>query len=216
VRERPRGAARRLAWVGGAVVAAGAAAVALHAESGCATHQCDADTVSMGTPLACTDGGVMDRCEGGNGFGNAYLNGREIVWESSGQDMGWLDYHGQRTFVLDWSEAVSCQLGIDPCTLTKDYVVTDWEAYVSAVEGGYNDNSVPAAGQLAEMTCLSSTNMCIMNATCERYYLRVVVRLGPNLNAGMEAGEASDAGISEASEAASDAADATRDAPQAD
>jgi hypothetical protein len=220
VRERARGASRRLAWIGVAAVAAGVAVFALRAESGCATHQCDPDRVSMGTPVACTDSGVMDRCEGGSGYGTAYLNGREIVWESSGQDTYWLHYPGQRTFVLDWSEAVSCQLGIDPCILTNDYVVTDWEAYVSALPQNFNENSVSAAGQLAELTCLSSTNMCIMNATCAEYYLRVVVRLGPNLNAGMEAGEASDAGLSDASDAPSDAsidaADATQDAPRAD
>jgi hypothetical protein len=202
VRDGARGASRRVAWVGAAAVAAGVAVVAVRAESGCTTHQCDPDSLSMGTPVACMDGGAMDRCEGGNGFGTAYLSGREIVWESSGQDDAWLDYRGSRTFFLDWSEAVACQLGIDPCTLQNDYVVTDWEPYVSTYQQNSNQNSVLASGQLAELTCLSPSGMCITNGTCERYYLRVVVRLVPNLDAGREL------------EAA--VGDATTDAPRAD
>jgi hypothetical protein len=181
VPESARGGSRRLTWVGAAAVAAGATVFAVRAETGCTTHQCDADTVEMGTPLVCTDSGVATA--GCPGFGTAFRNGSEIVWESSGQDEGWLDFRGQRTFKLDWSQAVSCQLGIDPCTLESDYVVVDWEAYISVFDAGSNANSVGGTGQLANIMQLSSSNMWVLNAGCAPYFLRVVVHLLPKADA---------------------------------
>jgi hypothetical protein len=199
VPESARGGSRRLAWVGAAAVAAGATVFAVRAETGCTTHQCDPDTVAVGTPLVCTpDGGSPGACEGGLGFGTAFRNGSEIVWESAGYDEGWLDFRGLRTFNLDWSQAVSCQLGIDPCTL-NNYDVIDWEADISINDAGKNKNLVSGAGQLANIVCLSSSRMCVTNGSCAPYFLRVVVHLLPAADAGMP-----------------DGADAAQDAPLAD
>jgi hypothetical protein len=221
VRERARGASRRLAWVGAAAVAAGAAVVAVRAESGCATHQCDADCVVRGAAS-------YSGCPGGDKdpsatFGNAYRVGDAIVWESS-EFIGesWLHFPGQRRYELHWANAVSTNLHIEPCVLASDYEVLNVEPYVSTFEDAATDNFVPAAGQLAEITYLSSeyAQVNITNGSCAEYYLRVVVELVPKHEGGVPDGGACDAGLSEASDAptdaSTDAADATEDAPRAD
>jgi hypothetical protein len=224
VRERARGASRRLAWIGAAAVAAGAAVVVVRAESGCATHLCDADCVVRGQ--AGWPGCASGDPGGDTNFGFAYFVGDSIVWESAPATAGdagatanisWLDYPGLRKYVLNWASAVNQQLRISTSDLDAQYQVGTVVAYVSTFQQDPVQNFVEASGQLAEITDLSPDHVTITNGSCERYYLRVVVQLLPIGNGGADAGSSDASSQAEtAADASVDAADATQDAPRAD
>jgi hypothetical protein len=84
--------------VGRAVVLALSVA-AVAAGTGCTTHQCDPNTVVLGGPEA----GVID------GSSLETIAGTDlVVWRSSQDDGTWLDFPGQRTYVLIYSEPFAC------------------------------------------------------------------------------------------------------------
>jgi hypothetical protein len=170
----------------------GAAVVAVRAESGCATHQCDKDTISLGDST----------------LGNAYRVGDAIVWESAGatQSDAWLDYTGARTYALNWAESVRSWLGIDKCILHANYDVANVVAYVATDRHNPTGNFVEASGQLAEMTYLTSEQVNVTNGTCAEYFLRVVVELVPKHEGGVPDGGVCDGGSDGGDAVAGDAA----------
>jgi hypothetical protein len=169
-----RSRVRVLAFPCALAVVAIAGGAAVPATEGCTTHQCDSDCVVKGAPQDPT------YCNQGDTdfvpFGHAYRNGNEIVWESAGAYDLWLDFPGERWYWLDWGEEVLQELHIDLHSVAIDEG-PDVETYVSSSADASTSAYVPASGQLTEIGCLFNWRVCVLNATCAQYFLRVVVRM---------------------------------------
>jgi hypothetical protein len=134
----------------------GCLAFLLGAESqtACATHDCDSSSETLGTP---DDGG-----------GNV-IDTTDLTWESNALDGRWLDFPGQREWLM-WFPAPF--KGHEPIELI---------AYISADP---TPNQTPganftvASGNLAEFRGMNGYAMRVFNETCAYYYLRVVARAG--------------------------------------
>ena len=129
-----------------AVVALIAAPLAL---TGCAGDDCDADTQTLAT----CGGDMLD----------------ENTWESGPLDGTYLDFHGQRTWVMNPSGWVGDR---EPAT---------FDVYLSLNPVPNSDGGAgfaDPAGNLAQITAVPSGGgyqIQVLNNTCAQYYLRVVV-----------------------------------------
>jgi len=174
VPDRRRRAVRVLAFPCALAVVAAAGGAAVPATTGCTTHQCDSDCVVKGAPTDPT------YCPQGDKafvpFGHATRTGNEIVWQSASPYDLWLDFPGERTYWLDWGEEVLQQLHIDLHSVVVDEG-PDVETDVSASADASTTAYVPGSGQLTEIGCLTNWRVCVLNATCAEYFLRVVVRM---------------------------------------
>jgi len=152
---------------------------------GCTTHQCDGDCVVL-------DGPADPRCPaaaGGSSGGaprRAWVDGTDIVWESSPPDGPWLDFPGQRTYWFEWETAFVQAVKDSPFA----YLASNdqfWkllpnphqiDAYVAdGPLDGADTRFVLASGQLAEMSSPSNKQLNVTNAACAVYALRVEVRV---------------------------------------
>lgn len=157
-----------LLLAGGAVVGA----ASMPASTGCTTHQCDADCVSLGGPSPDGWGCAEDPATYGN-FGNlAQPDAKTMVWETSSAATGTgIDFPGQRKYVVWWPPAMKAFIDSSPAGW-----VVQIDPYVSTTptDPGY-PTSVNAAGELAEFGGIADTGFQIVNPTCTEYYLRIVV-----------------------------------------
>lgn len=199
---------RLLAGVGsGVFIAIGVAAGGVPATSGCTTHQCDSDLVcidstgSMKTIINASD--CTPVITGGTKlpFYNLSVgdfvsdNGDEqIVWDTSSFLGPWLDFPGQRTYIIQYPPGFAGHVptGVWP------WVSSDNDAGVDVS----HSNWTPASGQLFEVTNTESTQLTVLNATCVDYGLRIEFQADlPKASAG-DASSSPDAAVS------SDTADA--------
>jgi hypothetical protein len=193
----PLGTLRRaLCVVGGLAVPQGA--------TGCNTHDCDSQTV-------CIDGrGLMkavdntDDCKADTGgtpiagdagppynlqiSTNLSASGYEVVWETTSINGPWLDFPGQRTYVIQYPPGLWGHLP----TSIEVYVSYDnppnamnvesdggAEAATSAdadAEALPHMNFTTASGALAEIENTTPTQLSLLNATCTETFMRMVVR----------------------------------------
>jgi hypothetical protein len=114
--------------------------------------------------------------------GDSWIDGGDIFWESGPVDGGWIEYLGGETHIF-----------IFPAPLAGHIPYAYW-AWVSTsqfpqdpLDGG---PQVEAAGQLAEFSGVNPFALSVLNATCSKYYLRVVAvaHLTEEVDAGGEAG----------------------------
>lgn len=181
-----RGSVTRSRGVASAAVAVVAFLPALPGATGCTTHQCDADCVVIG---AAAD---AKQCPGENTLvpGEAWVDGNDIVWESSPTAGPWLDFPGQRTYEFKWRAAFESAIAGSPMAsrfsapgslqafvdqLPYPYETHPW---VATGEADKPDGTfVEAAGQLAYMNYAGNDQLNVFNATCADYSLRVEVRV---------------------------------------
>jgi hypothetical protein len=151
--------------VGGATAVTLALAVPA---TGCTTHQCDLSTVELGggsAPL----GTVTPLPDG------------EIKWESNPMEGPWLDFPGERTYVLHYAQAFAT--APEPfCQVSSD------------LTNGQN-NFVSCGGNLAIFMDATTTGVTVLNPTCAEVGLRVFVQ-------GFPAASSTDAGDDTGLEAA--------------
>jgi hypothetical protein len=173
----------------------GAPSIVWGAATGCNTHQCDAD-------ISCIDGqGLMKMVSdaaacGPNGGGtpitgssgpynlqvstNLSATGYELVWETTPIVGPWLDFPGQRTYVVQYPPGLSGHLP----TSVEVYVSSDnpdnpdgGNASADATAAAASHaNYTTASGSLAEFTNTTATQLSVLNATCAGYSMRMVVR----------------------------------------
>lgn len=165
-----------------ALGAALAALVGLAAAPGCATKECEGDSLSYGGRAG--EGRIVDR----------------DTWVSGELDGRWIDFAPQRTVFVTIPEfrgrtPLSVQAWISPVAVPN----------LPAADGAAADNFTVAAGNLAEFLQFRGDSVRVFNATCAQYFLRVLVKVEP-LGAGPES--SADAAAAETSSPPS-AADAT-------
>jgi hypothetical protein len=182
------------AWPIGAIGAIGAAAI-LAGGAGCNTHQCDSDMVCIDSlgfmskvnqAEACAPNSGGTPITGDAGPYNLHVStnlsasGYELVWETSSIVGPWLDFPGQRTYVIQFPPGLS------------GHLPTSVDVYVSSDNPSPRDNGdacadgnalecphlnyTTASGSLAEFTNTTATQLSVWNATCALYSMRMVVR----------------------------------------
>jgi hypothetical protein len=135
-------------------IAAACATVGVSTTTACTTHQCD-----TGPPIVVqTD------------MSSIHVEGDQVVWESAPLAGPWGDFPGNRAYVF---------------VFPMPFQPIDAVPFVS-VERNPQPNCVPsttsscgftvASGQLAELADLTNDRVTVSNATCQPYFLRVVVR----------------------------------------
>jgi hypothetical protein len=135
----------------GAIVAA--CWVAVTPTAGCTTHQCDPSTVALPAPGQCPLGTIT-----------RYQDG-EILWQSSPSEGPWLDFRGQRTYVLTYPQPFA-----SPPMIT---------CYVSADVNNPPSGSVECGGLLAQFSTDAGsdlTSVTVTNLSCAEYGLQVFAR----------------------------------------
>ncbi len=154
------------------------AAGGLRAATGCTTHQCDSDMVcidSTGSMKTISDASECTPIITGGTklpFYNldVWNNAGALFWETSSLLGPWLDFPGQRTYIINLPPGLAGQrdLAVFP------YVSSDNAADMEA--GAPHMNYTPASGQLTEFTNAgTSLQLSVVNATCVGYGLRLVV-----------------------------------------
>jgi hypothetical protein len=194
-------------------VALGVAAGSL----GCQTHQCDPD-------FACIDGsGLMKfvsqasdctpETQGDTpiaGYNTTVsVSGGTVTWDTSPLSGPWLNYPGNRTYILNFPEALSQALagGTSQANVS---------ACISADNPG--DAGVPhmnficGAGYVAEFSNVTSNQLTVLNASCAGYSLRIEVQA----QLASDAGTVGDAGTGTDGDAGVDAEDAAADGSPAE
>ena len=147
-------AAARGAQRAGAIVAALSATVVL--AGGCYTHNCDPSDVTLGNGAAQSEGG-----DGQFQPVTTRLPDGEIEWSSSPVAGPWLDFPGQRTYTLFFSQPFASAPDVD--------------CQVAADAGNPQNNFVPC-GSIAQFSQLTMTSVVVFNPTCAGYGLRVLAR----------------------------------------
>lgn len=138
--------------------------------TGCSTHVCDQQCVHIDSQgLAGPCGGAV----GGTPSGYAphlFDDQGELGWETASLDGPWLDYPGNRTWVIDFPPEL--QTGCPPSDVMP-YISAD----NSGVPNASHSNWVNGAGQLDEYGSVSPTSISVTNATCAEYALRLVIHV---------------------------------------
>ena len=133
-------------------VAAFSAAAA--AAAGCTTHQCDASGPYDFPPTdGGSNGGVVPRVA-------PLGNDGQIQWESSPFDGPWLDFPGQRTYRILFTQPFA-----SPPELTF---------YIAAAPDDAQANFVVGGANLAQFSELTAAGVNVFNPSCAEYGLRVV------------------------------------------
>jgi hypothetical protein len=161
----------------------GAAFVAIHLPGtlGCQTHSCDADFVCIDptglmkfvsrandctpstqgdTPIPGYSTSVVSIPEG-NG-------GAEMIWDTSLNMGPWLDYPGNRTYIINYPRSLS---GNQPSAYF------DWISSDNPVEAGASHSNVISGGDyIAQFMNVGPDQLTVNNGTCARYSLRIEVQ----------------------------------------
>ena len=174
---RPLGTLAWPPWVAGVLSV-------LQGATGCNTHQCDSDLVcidGLGFMRTVSDAGACSPDAGGTpitGDAGAYnlqvstnssASGYELVWETTPIVGPWLDFPGQRTYVIQYPPGL---LGHLPTTV-ETYV--SYDNPDSSVDAPHM-NVTMASGSLAELMNTTDTQLSVLNATCQPFSMRMVVR----------------------------------------
>jgi hypothetical protein len=152
-------------------------------------------TVGASTTAACT----THQCDTGpnitvpTDMSSIHVDGDQVVWESAPLAGPWGDFLGQRIYVFPFP---------------MPFQPTDVVPTVS-IDRDPAENFTVAAGQLAELSHLTTDGVTVLNATCQEYFLRVVVR-GTLLPA-HGAAQASDSSIDDGNQAQSQDGSVDRD-----
>lgn len=167
------------------------------ATAGCNTHQCDSQMVcidslglmkTVNQAEACTPSAGGTPILGDAGPYNLHVStnlsasGYELVWETTPLVGPWLDFPGMRTYIIQFPSGLSGHLP----TSVDVYVSSD-NPDADALDASHA-NYTTASGSLAEFTNTTETQLSVLNATCARYSMRMVVRAQVNaLDAGADA-----------------------------
>ena len=185
-------------WAVCAIGAIGAAAIlaGLAGGVGCNTHQCDSDMVCVDSLGLMSKVNQADACAPNSGgtpitgdagpynlhvSTNLSASGYELVWETTPIVGPWLDFPGQRTYVIQFPPGLSGHLP----TSVDVYVSSDNPSPAADNgDAGADGNALEAphlnyttaSGSLAEFTDTTATQLSVLNATCAAYSMRMVVR----------------------------------------
>jgi hypothetical protein len=170
----------------------------------CTTHQCDVSNVTVGLG---PDGGVV-------GTGEAFeTDGTSVFWESNPARPP----PGQTWTLFNGNEYLTFLLPPDAGIPASATLLNYW-SYDSA-QPDAQVNNVNNSGQLAEYSGASTESITVHNASCQSYYLRVVMQfVVPDARVG-EGGavDPAEGGAVDPAEIANDADGwGVEDAPEAD
>ncbi len=167
------------------LVAVGAAPGSL----GCQTHECDPDFACVDTngrmkfvsQITDDSGALRIDCtpetQGDTpipGYNTTVsVSGGTVTWDTSPLSGPWLDYPGNRTYVLNFPEALSqalaggtSQVNISAC-ISAD----------NPVDAGLpHMNFICGADYVAEFSNVTSSQLTVVNASCAGYSLRIEVQ----------------------------------------
>jgi len=200
---------------------------------GCQTHQCDPEIVCIdvtgmekivASAAECTppDGGSLV----GEGAGwtpvpnyntNVNVNGNALTWATSSLNGPWLEFPGNRTYIINFP----APLGAAPILPPYPLLSAD-----NPVDASAHDNFISGPGYLAEFSNVTTQQLTVNNASCAHYSLLIEVTAdlsaeagasGAGASNGADAGDAADASPSDASTGSADASpsDATADSADA-
>jgi hypothetical protein len=143
---------------------------------GCTTHQCDPDIVCIdgnGNSTTVSDAGLCGPATGGTPVAHYNLavqfNGRAFTWTTTTLSGPWLDFPGNRTYVISLPQQL-IDLGATLSIPPKVYVSAD-----NPSDAAPHMNLTVASGALAEFENVMSTQFSVLNATCAGYSLLVEV-----------------------------------------
>jgi len=124
--------------------------------TGCTTHQCDQSCLVIG-------GSASPNCPVTDaGDPRGYTDGGDLVWwQSSAQDEPWLDFPGQRTYVITYPQPFACP----PMT---SYQITADASHPQ--DAGW----INGGADLAQFSYASATGITVFNPSCATYGLRIV------------------------------------------
>lgn len=189
---------------------------------GCQTHACDPEFVCIdvtgmekivANAAACTppDGGSLVADGAGwtpvpNYNTNVNVNGNALTWVTSSLNGAWLDFPGNRTYIINFPPP----LGAASILTLYPLLSAD-----NPLDASPHDNFISGLGYLAEFKYVTNQQLTVNNASCAHYFLLIEVTADLSAEAGAPNG--TDAGAStdaSPSDATGDAADA--DASAAD
>jgi hypothetical protein len=182
----------------------------------CQTHQCDLTFVCIDVtglakfvdnPDECTPGvgGTLANPApgwapvGGGGYNtNVNVNGNTLTWTTSSLTGPWLNFPGNRTYVIN----LPPPLGGTPILPPVPFLSAEVPAEAS-------DNFISGPAYLAEITVVNDQQLRVNNASCAQYSLLIEVQADLPVEAGASDASASsadaDASPSDASAASPDA-----------
>jgi hypothetical protein len=143
---------------------------------GCTTHQCDPEIVCIdgnGNSTTVTDAGLCGSTTGGTPVAHynlaVQLNGRAFTWTTTTLSGPWLDFPGNRTYVISLPQEL-IDLGATLSTVPTALVSAD-----NPSDAAPHMNLTNASGSLAEFENVTSTQFSVLNATCAGYSLLIEV-----------------------------------------
>jgi hypothetical protein len=137
------------------------AVVTLLVAPGCFGHECEGDKIEIvhDPTSRVTQGDFVD----------------DGTWESSPVSATWLEFSGQRTIhvrIVPWEQegrTFGAMTGYISNAAVPNAVRAD----------GQHDNWTVGAGNLLEYRDVSPGNVSVTNATCQTFYLRLVLHAAP-------------------------------------
>jgi hypothetical protein len=199
-------------------------AVGAPTTTGCQTHECDPDIVCIDVTgmekivpnaAACTppDGGSLVAEGPGwtpvpNYNTNVNVNGNTLTWTTSSLSGPWLDYPGNRTYIINFPPPFGTAAVLPP------YPVLSAD---NPLDASPHDNFISGLGYLGEFTNLTNQQVTVNNASCAHYFLLIEVTAelsaeagasGADVSNGIDAGDAPDASPSDATADSADAGSA--------
>jgi len=178
---------------------------------GCQTHECDPDFVCVDgsglmkfvsqasdctpttrgdTPIAGHNGSVITSVDP--------MTGKEILtWYTSSLTGPWLDYPGNRTYIVNFPWAPSGPLASESSFPIQ---VDAPSAWISADNPDNPDaahaNFIGGPGYVVEFSNVTPDQLTVINASCSRYSLLIEaqVEVTPDAGSAAEAGSPEDAG----------------------
>jgi hypothetical protein len=143
---------------------------------GCTTHQCDPVIVCIdgnGNSTTVSDAGLCGPATGGTPIPHynlaAQFNGRAFTWTTTTLSGPWLDFPGERTYVISLPQELVA-LGATLTTVPTAVVSAD-----NPSDAAPHMNLTNASGALAEFGNVTSTQFSVLNATCAGYSLFIEV-----------------------------------------
>ncbi len=196
-------------------------AVGAPTTTGCQTHECDPEFVCVDVtgmekivPSAadCTppDGGSLVAEGAGwtpvpNYNTNVNVNGNTLTWTTSSLSGPWLDYPGNRTYIINFPPP----LGAASILTVYPLLSAD-----NPLDASPHQNFISGPGYLAEFKYVTNQQLTVNNASCAHYSLLIEVTAelsaeagvsAPGASNGTDAGDAADASPSDATTDAADA-----------
>jgi hypothetical protein len=164
----------RRGLLAGPVLLAGgviAATASVPASTGCTTRQCDTDCIW----ISATAGGGSTCPWNASGAPDSslyHVGADELVWQSSPWLGTWIDFPGQRTYVFIWPAEMQDAIANAGWVLEAPSV---WVSTTADNDAGGGGTSTPAAGQLAEVSGVTTYGFAVTNGSCAEYYVRAEV-----------------------------------------